>query len=215
MTIQISDRLQPLKQIQLTRPGHVLFRRWAHLYRSRFPYQELAPLTAIESSLIAGDTIIHGQLDSASHQWVAFTLLERYSSSTLLAYLATHSDFEGQGLAKRLVDEQLQKYLTKQTPYFWLEANPKLWPFYQKLGFQRLPIPYFIPEFYGSGTEFMGLFVKTHSSVNAISKSVVEKFVSELLLTGYGIKESDERYQKQMKLIQEYPQVEFKVENRH
>ncbi|HHT00757.1 MAG TPA: N-acetyltransferase [Thiomicrospira sp.] len=214
MSIQTNNRLQSLKQIQLTRPGRFLFRSWSHLYRSRFPYQELAPLTSIESSLLSNNSVIHGLVDNRSKQWAGFTLLEFYSSSTLLAYLATNPDFENQGLARKLVNAQLEKYLTEKSPYFWLEANPKLWSFYKKLGFQRLPIPYVIPEFYGAGTEFMGLFVKTHVSVTKIPKTVIHSFVSDLLLSGYGIKDSDVRYKQQMKTIQDYPQTEFDVENR-
>ncbi|MEA3405405.1 MAG: GNAT family N-acetyltransferase [Pseudomonadota bacterium] len=214
MSIQINNRLQSLKQVQLTRPGHFLFRSWAHLYRSRFPYQELAPLPLIETSLLSDDAVIQGLIDSRSNQWAAFTLLEFYQSSVLLAYLATDPAFENQGLARKLVNEQLEQNLTEQTPYFWLEANPKLWPFYQKLGFQRLPIPYFIPEFYGTGTEFMGLFVKAHSKISTIPKDVIQKFVSDLLLSGYGIKANDVRYTNQMDIIQNYPQAEFDVENR-
>lgn len=213
MSIQINNRLKSLKKIKLTRPGHFLFRSWAHLYRSRFPYQELAPLTAVETSLLSGDSIIQGLLEGRSNKWAVFTLLEFYHSSTLLAYLATNPAFEGQGLARKLVNEQLDQYLTEQAPYFWLEASPKLWPFYQKLGFQRLPLPYFIPEFYASGTELMGLFVKVHSTVTVIPKSIVKDFVSDLLLTGYGIKNSDIRYKNQMDIIQNYPQAEFDIEN--
>ncbi|MEA1989737.1 MAG: GNAT family N-acetyltransferase [Pseudomonadota bacterium] len=215
MAIPFKHRLSTLKPIQLTRPGQFLFRSWAHLYRSRFPYQELAPLTTIAQSLSAEEARIHGLLDNHSKQWAGFTYLEFYSSSVLLAYLAISPDFEEQGLARRLVDEQVETCLSTSTPYFWLEANPKLWSFYNKLGFQRIPIPYYIPEFYGKGTEFMGLFIKTHPSVKVVSKQVVEKFVSQLFLKGYGIQDSDPRYQKQMALIQTYPQVEFKIEDRY
>jgi len=204
-------RLQLLQAKILFSANHILFRHWVALYHQRFPYQELAPVTSIAKSLEASSSVISGVFDSISNQWAGFTLIESYGDSTLLAYLATAQNFEGLGLARQLVDEALQVNLTAESPYFWLEANPKLWNFYQKLGFKRLDIEYRIPEFYDSGSEKMGLFVKIHSSVSSIPKTVVESFISELFLTGYAIKANDSRYVQQMSVIQTYPHSTMKT----
>lgn len=200
-----ANRLQALKPFTLTRPGHIRFRFWARLYRSRFPYREQAPITSIADSINKGESELSGLLDADSNHWAAFTLLESYSDSTLLAYLATAPQFEGQGLAKKLVHQLLANNLTADTPYFWLEAAPKLWPFYQKLGFKRLDLDYRIPDFHGSGSEKMGLFVVLHDSVENVRIQVVESFVSELLLQGYQLKQDDPRYGTQMQVIKDYP----------
>jgi len=213
--MMISNRLQPLRPVTLRQPEHILFRRWVSLYRTRFPYQELAPVSMIEQSIRSGNNVIQGWVNTQKSQWVAFTLLEFYPTGTLLAYLATHPNYERQGLAKILVDQQLEHYLTKQMPFFWLEANPKLWAFYQKLGFYRLPIPYYIPEYSGEGVEQMGLFVKHHSSVSAISKEQLIEFVSQLFLSGYGLTKEDIRYQEQMKRIQAMSCSEFEFDSKY
>ncbi len=211
ISIKRSSKLQALQTVKLTRPGQFLFRSWARLYRSRFPYQELAPLPAIAKCLQQDESIIVGLLEPVSHQWAGFTLLESYGSSTLLAYLATAPDYEGLGLARQLVNQQLQTHLSKEKPYFWLEASPKLWSFYNKLGFVRLDLDYRIPEFYSSGSEKMGLFVQVFDSIEAIPKLVVKSFISDVLLTGYGIAESDVRYVNQMAVIQSYPHSTFSL----
>lgn len=198
-------RLQALKPFTLNHSSHIAFRRWLHLYKTRFPYQELAPITSIAKSINKSESLLTGLIDCQSNQWAGFTLVEMYGSSNLLAYLATAPDFEGQGLARKMVGELVSKSLSETTPYFWLEASPKLWKFYSKLGFKRLAIEYRIPEFYGKGTEKMGLFVRLHPSISHIEKKVVESFVSKLLLSGYGIKKTDRRYEKQMAVIQSYP----------
>ena len=209
MSIQRTVAIKSLRPIKLNRPGHILFRSWARLYRSRFPYQELAPLPAIAKSLEQEESEILGLIDSRSNQLAGFTLVEFYQSSTLLAYLATAPDYEGQGLARMLINQQLAIHLTEKTPYFFLEANPKLWSFYTKLGFYRIDLDYQIPEFYGAGTEKMGLFVRLHCSQEKLPKSVVETFVSEVFLSGYELKKNDMRYQKQMAAIQRYPHAFF------
>jgi len=204
-------RLQLLQPKTLSSANHILFRRWAALYHQRFPYQELAPITSIAQSLEESTTTISGVIDSMVNQWAGFTLLESYGDSTLLAYLATAPEYEGFGLARELVTEAVQKNLTTDKPYFWLEANPKLWRFYRKLGFKRLDIEYRIPEFYSKGSEKMGLFVKTHSNVCSIQKNVVDSFISELFLNGYAIKANDPRYLQQMSVIQAYPHSTMKT----
>jgi len=206
------SRLQALRNLTLNTSKHIQFRRWVALYRTRFPYQELAPVPAIAESLNQQESVINGLIDSKTHDWAVFTLTEFYGTSTLLAYLATAPDYEGKGLARQAVNSALNNTLSKDTPYFWLEATPKLWGFYKKLGFKRLQLEYRIPEFYGSGSEKMGLFVRTHLSITHIEKKVVESFVSELLLSGYGIKESDPRYQQQMQVIHSYPHDIIEVE---
>lgn len=204
-------RLQLLHHKTLSSVNHILFRHWIALYHQRFPYQELAPVTSIAQSIETSSSVISGVVESTSNRWAGFTLIERYGDSTLLAYLATAPKFEGLGLARELVDEALLKNLTADTPYFWLEANPKLWSFYQKLGFKRLDIEYRIPEFYGSGSEKMGLFVKMYSSACSIPKTVVESFISELFLTGYAITAHDSRYLQQLSVIQAYPHSTMKT----
>jgi GNAT superfamily N-acetyltransferase len=211
ISIKRSSKLNALKTIKVTRPGHFLFRSWARLYRSRFPYQELAPLSLIAKSLQQDESVIVGLVEPVSRQWAGFTLLESYGSSTLLAYLATAPHYEGQGLARKLVDQQLHTHLSKDKPYFWLEASPKLWSFYKKLGFVRLDLDYRIPEFYGSGSEKMGLFVQVFENAELIPKSVVESFISDVLLTGYGLAETDVRYVNQMAVIQRYPHATFSL----
>lgn len=206
MTILSKNRLQALQNISLVQSNHILFRSWAALYHSRFPYQELAPITSISQSLNCGENAINGIFDTVNQQWAGFTLIEYYGESTLLAYLATAPSFEGLGLARDMVEQSLQTNLTKEKPYYWLEANPKLWKFYKKLGFKRLDMEYRIPEFYAEGTEKMGLFVKTHSSISHIEKKVVESFVSKLLLDGYQITNKDPRYQQQMRVIEQLSQ---------
>jgi GNAT superfamily N-acetyltransferase len=196
----------------VTRPAHFLFRSWARLYRARFPYQELAPLPAISKSIQQEASHIFGLIDSGSSLWAGFTLVEYYESATLLAYLATAPGFEGRGLARQLVAQQLKIQLSKDKPYFWLEASPKLWSFYTKLGFSRIDLDYRIPEFYGSGSEKMGLFVQVHSSIESIPKLVVESFVSDVFLSGYAIKKNDPRYIKQMAIIQHYPHQIFSID---
>lgn len=199
-------RLLALKPTSLKHSKHILFRHWAALYHTRFPYQELAPITSIAKSLDNSESSLSGLVDAKTNQWAGFTLSEYYGSSTLLAYLATAPKYEGLGLARKMVDELLAKSLSASKPYLWLEANPKLWGFYNKLGFKRLDMEYRIPEFYGDGSEQMGLFVRLHPSVAEVEKKVVESFVSELLLSGYDLKEKDSRYQRQMQVIHSYPQ---------
>lgn len=200
-----SQRLSNLQFVTLAQPQHMQFRHWAKLYHSRFPYQELAPLTSISKSIIKRESCLQGLTDKQGG-WAAFTLCEFYNSATLLAYLATAESYEGQGLAKIMVQRAVATHLCKDQSFFWLEANPKLWKFYHKLGFKRLDIDYRIPEFYADGTEKMGLFVKTHAPMAKVNKAVVANFVSELLLSGYDLSEADPRYQQQMSVIQTYPQ---------
>lgn len=202
---QVNTRLQALQKFSLVQPNHIRFRHWAALYHSRFPYQELAPISGIADSIRKGESLLSGLIDSRSNQWTGFTLAEYYGNSTLLAYLATAPNFEGQGLARILVNDLLDNTLSEEKPYFWLEANPKLWKFYKKLGFKRLDMEYRIPEFYANGSEKMGLFVRLHPSIIHVEKKVVESFLSELLLTGYMLKENDPRYQQQMAVIHSYP----------
>ena len=201
----LSQRLKQLQQFTMLEPSHIRFRHWVKLYHSRFPYQERASVSSIAKSIRKKESMLQGLITRQGH-WGAFTLCEFYSESTLLAYLATAEDYEGQGLASQVVDNALKQYLSPAEPYFWLEANPKLWKFYKKLGFKLLDIDYRIPEFYSSGTEKMGLLVKTNFTLNSISVDVVKAFVSELLLSGYLLTKEDLRYQKQMAIIQNYPQ---------
>lgn len=207
---QAASRLHDLQSVCLTSPEHIAFRRWARLYRSRFPLSELAPLTAVEYGLRQDETVISGYQNRKS-DWAGFTLCEDYECGTLLAYLATSPDYEGQGLAKRMVDEQTEQALSADKPYFWLEANPKLWRFYHRLGFARLDMPYAIPNFNDDGTEAMALFVKTHASVSDtdVDKKLVKEFVSELFLEGYYVASDDPRYLAQMKVIEQYRQSGF------
>jgi len=199
------------KKIKMTKPDDPLFESWAILYQSRFPYQELAPLSSIKNSMENGLSNISGIVVSKTQQWVGFTLVEFYKEASLLAYLAVTPEFEGLGLSRKLVDQRLDEKLNKQTPYFFLEANPKLWSFYHKLGFYRLPMNYHIPEFYGDGVENMGLFIRTIPSITMVSKKTIRLFVSRVFLTGYGLKLTDPRYQQQMKIIEKIPESGFKV----
>ncbi len=207
----LRNRLQALKSLTLSTPNHIHFRHWVHLYHRRFPYQELAPVTSIARSLVKENAVITGLINSANNRWAGFTQYEYYGNSVLLAYLATAPEFEGRGLARQMVESLVNQTLGEKTPYFWLEASPKLWAFYAKLGFKRLDFEYRIPEFYSSGSEKMGLFVRLDKSVAELKKGQVEAFVSELLLSGYDIKESDWRYQRQMKIIRDYPKSTVKV----
>lgn len=207
---QAESRLSHLMPVRLTTPEHIAFRRWAKLYRSRFPVSELAPLTSVAHGLCEGESVIHGYQNRKA-DWAGFTLCESYRRGTLLAYLATSPDFEGQGLAKRMVDEQVAEMLTSDKPHFWLEANPKLWRFYHKLGFARLDMPYAIPNFNDDGVEVMALFVKTHESVSNqhVEKAWVEDLVSEMFLEGYLIREDDPRYVSQMNVIRQHADSTF------
>ena len=189
----------------LTHSRHIKYRQWLALYHRRFPYQELAPSPMIEKSLEKGHVKIMGLYDRKNIRWAGFTLMEDYQQHQLLAYLSTAECYEGQGLARRLVNQSLQDSLSVERPYYWLEASPKLWKFYRKLGFKRLAINYRIPEFYGSGTEQMGLFIRLHSSVQQISKVEVRAFVQQLFQKGYDITSDDKRYQAQMAEIDAYP----------
>ena len=199
-----------LKPITLTSSQHFLFRSWAKLYRSRFPRQELAPLSTIAKAVDSKQSYISGLL-TQDNQWVGFAVIESYGKDALLAYLATAPNFEGMGLARTLVEQALDNCLSESSPYFFLEAAPKLWDFYQKLGFYRLPFDYAIPDFYGQGVSKMGLFIQLDESAESISKERLYHFVSDLLLEGYQLKACDQRYGQQMAKIDSISCESFKV----
>ena len=182
----------------LSHPDSLLFRRWVHLYAQRFPFYERSPVGSIAAGLLEGELLIEGlgvRSEVDGHwDWASFVCYEPYLQGTLLAYLVTHPDFEGQGLARQLVAHLVQTSLSPQTPYFWLEAEPKLWGFYRSQGFFQLPFAYYIPRFYGDGVVKMGLFIKSVQPV--IERETVQEMVRTLYLQSYDLDEDDPRIEQ-------------------
>lgn len=187
-----------LRYLTLSCPDSLLFRRWVHLYAQRFPFYERSPVASIAAGLLEGELFIEGlcfRSEVDRHwDWASFVCYETYPTGTLLAYLATHPDFEGRGLARQLVQGLVEQRLSHQQPYFWLEAEPKLWGFYRSQGFFQLPFTYYIPRFFGEGVVKMGLFVKSLRDV--IERSTVYEMVQTLYLQSYDLAEDDPRIEK-------------------
>jgi GNAT superfamily N-acetyltransferase len=205
---RLFERADGLTPVLLSHPDSMRFRRWAALYHQRFPYQELAPLSGIEQSLRDHQAVILG-LMTPDNDWAAFSMVEYLQQGTLLSYLATAKPFEGRGLAGELVRAQLATYLSRSHPYFWLEASPRLWPFYRHLGFRVLDFDFRIPEFHASGSEKMGLLIRPYAGVKQIEKAAVTAFVRELFLSSYGLKEADPRFVWQMQALARCPHNVF------
>lgn len=201
--------LKNIEWVELQSASNIFFRSWAALYHRRFPYSERAPISALADAINDGESIIIGLKGARSIEWASFAHCEFYSQGVLLAYLATAENFEGQGLARKTIQQAETKFLTEQSPYFWLEAAPKLWPFYQKLGYTRLDLPYQIPNYHDDGSEKMALFIKLHPSVSVLTKSTLHGFIKETFLQGYGLHEEDTRYLWQQQQVDNFPEEAF------
>ncbi|GAB6035256.1 GNAT family N-acetyltransferase [Galenea microaerophila] len=206
--LNAQNRFQPVVFKSLSNPHSLTFRRWAQLYAQRFPFYERAPLPALIEGLEQRKVALEGYLFRSpidGHwDWASFVCYEPYPLGTLLAYLATHPDYEGQGLARQLVRQLVEKSLGPQTPYFWLEAEPKLWSFYRRQGFFALPFTYLIPRFFDEGTVEMALFIK--SAVSEVSRETVRQMVTTLYLQSYEISPEDPRFQQGLAEIEGLPE---------
>jgi len=119
---------------------------------------------------------------------------------TLFTFLAVKENLRGNGIGTKLCQNAIDNFNNYiQSQWLLIEAEDRQSKFYGKLGFKKILIDYFVPEFNSMESVNMHLMcIKKDKDLDSLS---LTNIIRNIFLFGYSLDEKDKRIQNQLNKI--------------
>jgi len=170
------------------------------IYNDSFPEWEKEDNESIINNIQNGIYEMYCYIDNNEVQ--GFYLLEKILKQNyiLFSYLAVKESLRGNKIGTKLCIHAINNF-KKSTNFNFLiiEAENRQAKLYQKIGFKKILIDYYVPQFNSMNSEKMNLlYIQKQEKLNSLKLKII---IKNIFNYGYSLKKDDPRIKQQLDLI--------------